>query len=238
MTALRLEQVAVGGRLHAVNLSIERGALVGLIGPNGSGKSTLLRASAGLLPAQGHVRWHDEEVSDIPIFQRARMASWVPQEAHFEFGFSVRSVVAQGRFAFGDDDHRVTETLAQFDLSGLSERPVNQLSGGERQRVLLARAVATEAPLQLWDEPLAALDPRHALEVLTHARAFTQAGGTLLFSLHDLRIAHELDAVAVLHEGRLRAFGPPSEVLTPRVLREVFGVQATYQPGLTLSLPR
>jgi iron complex transport system ATP-binding protein len=124
-----------------------------------------------------------------------------------------------------------------MDLLGLAQRPVNQLSGGERQRVLIARALATEAPLQLWDEPLAALDVRHALEVLVLAEELKRAGRTLLISLHDLRLAHCLDRVAVLHEGRLCAYGPPAEVLTPELLRKVFGVKAHTGPSLILELP-
>jgi iron complex transport system ATP-binding protein len=103
--------------------------------------------------------------------------------------------------------------------------------------VLIARALVTAAPLQLWDEPLAPLDPRHALEVLMHARRVTRAGSTLLFSLHDLRVANCLDFVVVLHQGRLRAAGPPDVVLTPELLLEVFGVRARQIEGLTLELP-
>src|ERR1019366_3149849 len=171
------------------------------------------------------------------MIDRGREAAWVPQEALFEFGFSVRSVVAQGRYAHGDDGRGVEEVLSRLDLIGLADRPVNRLSGGERHRVLLARALATEAPLQFWDEPLAALDVRHALEVLVLAGNIKRDGRTLLLSLHDLRLAHCLDMVVVLHKGRLRAAGPPAGVLTPALLREVFGVRAEIAPGLVLKLP-
>lgn len=236
--ALSLENVSVPGRLHALSLSAGPGKLVGLVGPNGSGKSTLLRVAAGLLPsaAPGHVRWEGEALEKIPVPERGRRAAWVPQEARFEFGFSVRSVVGQARYAHGDDDQGVTEALERFDLREIAERPVDRLSGGERHRVLLARAWATGARLQLWDEPLAALDPRHALETLMLGRELTQSGRTLIFSLHDLRVAFCLDQVVVLHGGRLRAVGEPEKVLTPELLREVFGVTARLEPGLTLFL--
>ncbi len=237
MSTLTLNQVAVPGRLEPVTLALGPGQLAGLVGPNGSGKSTLLQAAAGLLPHSGEVRWHGIPLPSIPMLERGRLATWVPQEIHFEFGFSVRAVVAQGRFAHGDDNHGVDAALARFDLAKLADRPVNRLSGGERERVLLARALVTQADIQLWDEPLAALDPRHALEVLMLGRELTQAGSTLVFSLHDLRMAHCLDVVAVLDHGKLRAFGPPEEVLTPQLLLEVFGVQARTEPGLTLFLP-
>lgn len=236
MHALTLENVSVPGRLEAVSITLSPGKLVGLVGPNGAGKSTVLAAAAGVLPCSGAVRWAGDPLEKIPALERGRRAAWVPQEARFEFGFSVRSVVGQGRFAHGDDEAGVDEALARFDLTRLAERPVNRLSGGERQRVLLARALATGAPLQLWDEPLAALDPRHGLEALVLARELTKAGKTLVLSLHDLRVAHCLDEVVVLHERRLRATGRPEAVLTPELLREVFGVQARLEPGLTLFL--
>jgi iron complex transport system ATP-binding protein len=182
------------------------------------------------------VSWHDRPIDHLSPLERGRSAAWVPQEARFEFGFSVRAVVAQGRYAHGDDDSGVDQALAALDLGALASRPVNRLSGGERQRVLLARALATAAPLQLWDEPLAALDPRHALEILLLARRLADAGSTVLFSLQDLRLATCLDAVALMAQGRLRAFGPPESVLTPEALAEVFGVRARPAPGVIFEL--
>lgn len=236
--SLTLSAIDVPGRLRSASLALPRGALVGLVGPNGAGKSTLLQVAAGLLPpgAGGAVAWDGEALDGISILDRGRRAAWIPQEAHFEFGFTVRAVVGQGRFAHGDDGAGVKEALARLDLTALADRRVNELSGGEKHRVLLARALATDAPLQLWDEPLAALDPRHGLEVLMLARERTKAGGTVVFSLHDLRVAHCLDLVVVLREGRLRATGAPETVLTPELLRDVFGVNARVEPGLTLFL--
>lgn len=235
--ALELLHVSVPGRLEDVSVTVRPGTVVGLVGPNGSGKSTLLQAAAGVLPHAGDVRWNGRRREDIPILERGALAAWTPQEARFEFGFSVRSVVAQGRFAHGDDEQGIDDALARFDLGALADRPVNQLSGGERQRVLLARAFATAAPLQLWDEPLAALDVQHALRVLVLARERADAGGTVVLSLHDLRVAHELDHVIVLHGRRVRAAGAPDAVLTPELLLGVFGVRARTVPGLTLELP-
>jgi iron complex transport system ATP-binding protein len=237
MNLLNVANAIVPGRLEGVTFALPRGKLVGLVGPNGSGKSTLLQVAAGILPPSEAIDWGGRRLAEIPMVERARWAAWVPQDAQFEFGFSVRSVVAQGRYAHGDDDRGVDAALASFNLTGLASRPVNHLSGGERARVLLARALATAAPLQLWDEPLAALDPRHGLEVLLLARELTRRDSTVFFSLHDLRAAHRLDLVAVLHERRLRAFGPPEEILTPSLLLDVFGVRARTEPGLILDLP-
>lgn len=237
MNALELNHATVEERLTDVSLQLPRGVIAGLVGPNGSGKSTLLQFAAGVLPGKGEVKWEGRPLEKIPLLERGRCAAWVPQEAYFEFGFSVESVVAQGRFAHGDDGRGVEEALARFDLTKLAKRPVTHLSGGERHRVLLARAWVTEAPLQLWDEPLAALDARHALEGLKLAGELAKSGKTVLLSLHDLRLAHCLDLVAVLEGGRLRALGRPGEVLTPGLLHEVFGVRARTAPGLILELP-
>ena len=149
-----------------------------------------------------------------PCLERGSLATWTPQEARFEFGFTVRAVVAQGRFAHGDDGRGVDEAIARFDLAALAHRPVNQLSGGERHRVLLARALTTAAPLQLWDEPLAALMCATSWRLLKLAVELTRAGTTMMLSLHDLRIAHCLDEVIVLHDCCVRASGQPDAVLT------------------------
>lgn len=237
MNALTMSKATVEGRISDVSLEVPKGKLVGLVGPNGSGKSTLLLVAAGLLETEGTVAWSDRDTSTISILERGRMATWVPQEAQFAFGFPVRSVVAQARFAHGDDNHGIDEVLEQFDLGPLAHRPVNQLSGGERMRVLLARAHATKAQLQLWDEPLAPLDVRHALEILKLARRLADSGHTVLMSLHDLRVAHLLDLVAVMKLGKLSAIGHPDQVLTPDLLLDVFGVYSRTGPSLILELP-
>lgn len=238
MSALELIHAGVSGRLHDVSVQVEPGRLVGLVGPNGSGKSTLLQVAAGLLPTTGEVRWQGRAISHISIPERGRLAAWVPQEAQFEFGFPVRAVVAQGRFAHGDDGEGVEQALRRLDLEALAERPVNRLSGGERHRVLLARAIVTAAPLMLWDEPLAALDVRHALEVLMLASELKQRGATVVLSLHDLRLAYCLDEVLVLQDGRLRAAGAPEVVLTPELVADVFGVRIRSGTSLVIDLAR
>lgn len=236
MSVLQLKNVAVPSRLNPVDLELPEGQLVGLVGPNGSGKSTLLMSAAGLLPAQGEVKWGGRELGEIPIMERGRFAAWVPQEAQFSFGFSVASVVGQGRFAHGDDGLGVAEALARFDLGKLVDRPVNQLSGGERQRVMLARSLVVAPNIYFWDEPLAALDVKHALQVLELARELTQAGATVLMSLHDLRLAMCLDRAIVLDGGNLCADGDPETVLSNELLQSVFGVKVEKTDGWNLHL--
>jgi iron complex transport system ATP-binding protein len=228
----------VEGRLWDVALELPAGCLAAVLGPNGAGKSTLLQALAGLLPAEGDVRWRGEALAHIPFLDRARLLAWVGQESHADFGFPVREVVAQGRFAHGGEGGGVEEALQAFDLVHIADRPVTRLSGGERRRVFLARALATGAPIQLWDEPTSHLDVRHGLEVLELANGLRAKGATVLMSLHDLRAARCFDRVLVLHRGACVAQGAPDDVLTPEVLLEVFGVKARLAQDLILELPR
>lgn len=234
---LEAKTLSISGRLEDVSFALPQGCLAAVVGPNGAGKSTLLQALAGLLPHDGEVAWQGETLARIPVLDRGRRLAWVPQELHAEFGFPVREVIAMGRFAHGDDEKGVEAALDRLDLRALARRPLTRLSGGERQRVFLARALATEAPLQLWDEPLSQLDVRHQLELLDLARALASEGGTVLLSAHDLRVAQTMDRVLMLDQGRLAAFGTPGEVLTPDRLRQVFRVQARRGEGLVLDLP-
>ena len=234
---LGAEGLRLGQRLRNLSLELGAGQMVAVVGPNGAGKSTLLQVLAGLLPARGRILWNGRELARIPYLERGRTLAWVGQEAHAEFAFPVREVVAQGRHAWGDDGDGVEAALAALDITHLAGRPITQLSGGERRRVFLARALATGAPLQLWDEPTASLDVRHALEVLRLARRLADQGGILLVSLHDLRTALCFDRVLVLDQGAAAGYGPPEQVLTPDLIRAVFRVQARLDQALTLELP-
>ncbi len=234
---LRAEALNVGARLQDLTLRVEAGEHLAVLGPNGAGKSTLLSALAGLLPARGQVHWHGQELSKNPFLQRGRMLAWLGQESHAEFAFPVRDVVAQGRHAWGDDGNGVEEAMGRLDITHLAARPITELSGGERRRVFLARALATGAPLQLWDEPASSLDVRHALEVYALARDLAGKGAALLVSLHDIRAAYRFSRVLVLNGGRLAADGPPHEVLTAPLIREVFRVEARFANSLVPELP-
>jgi len=234
---LSAEGLTLGTRLNDLSVSLEGGRMVAVVGPNGAGKSTLLQVLAGLLQARGRIRWNGRELPRIPFLERGRELTWLGQESHADFAFPVREVVAQGRHAWGDDGDGVEDAMAALDIQHLAARPITELSGGERRRVFLARALATGAPLQLWDEPTANLDVRHGLEVLKLARGLASGGSTILVSLHDLRTAFRFDDVMVLDQGRMVGFGPPVEILTPELIAAVFRVKAAPAQGLALELP-
>ena len=235
--AIRAVDLGVEGRLAGLSLELPEASLTAVVGPNGAGKSTLMQALAGLLPANGDIEWNGRPMRKIGFLERGRMLAWVGQESHADFAFPIREVVAQGRFAWGDDGAGVEAALRTFDLADLAERPVTRLSGGERRRVFLARALATGAPIQLWDEPTANLDVRHGLEVQALARTLARQGSTVLLSLHDIRAAYRFDRVLVLHRGELVADGPPHDVLTAALIREVFRVEARFLESLVPELP-
>jgi iron complex transport system ATP-binding protein len=230
-------ELSVESRLRDVGLEAGARECIGVLGPNGAGKSTLLMALAGLLKATGSVCWMGRELGGISYLERGRTLTWLGQESVADFAFPVKDVVAQGRFAHGDDGQMVDEAMSALDIAHLANRPVTELSGGERRRVFLARAFATGAPIQLWDEPASSLDARHALEVYALARNLAANGACVLVSLHDIRAAYRFDRVLVLDNGLLVVDGPPHEVLTAPLIRQVFRVEAHFMESLVLELP-
>ncbi|MFV0132367.1 ABC transporter ATP-binding protein [Streptomyces sp. HMX87] len=226
--------------VHDVSLTAGPGEVIGLVGPNGSGKSSLLRAVYRVLrPASGRVRVDGADAWSLPVRQLARTVAAVVQDSGTDVDLAVREVVAMGRtphkrLLAGDtpeDAALIESALTSVDATGLADRPFDQLSGGERQRVLIARALAQAPSLLVLDEPTNHLDIRHQLEVLGTLRRLP---ATVLVALHDLNLAaYYCDRLYVLRDGEVAASGPPAEVLTPRLLAEVYGVasEVAVHPG-------
>ncbi len=218
--------------LDGVSLTIARGEVLGLVGPNGSGKSTLLRLLAGLVrPDRGLVRLDGQPMAAMPQRQIARQIALVAQSAETSDRITVRNAVALGRTPWLDalrpwldeDDTHVAYALRRVDLAHLANRDWSTLSGGERQRGHIARALAQDPQILLLDEPTNHLDIRHQLAILDLVRSL---GVSVVIALHDLNQAMRCDRLAVLQNGRLRALGPPAEILDPALLARVFGVRA------------
>ncbi len=239
MTRLAADAVTVslGGVevLRDVSLQPEPGAVTLVCGRNGSGKTTLLKTLAGLrAPDSGVVRVDGTSLATMAPRERARRVTLIPQHADSPFEFTGRQLVVMGRHAhvarFGRpapaDRAAVERALHRADAMAFADRPVHQLSGGERQRISIARALATEAPVVLADEPTANLDLDHALSLLAVFRALARDGGTVVLAAHDLNaVAPRVDRVAVLHRGTVVCFDTPERALAPARLREVFGVE-------------
>ncbi|MCO8269260.1 ABC transporter ATP-binding protein [Actinoplanes sp. TRM 88003] len=220
--------------LREVTTSVPRGSLVGLLGPNGSGKTSLLRAVAALVPADaGQVTLDGDDVARVKRAALARRVALLAQHAETDLDLTVLDVVLLGRtphrrsrWSDGRDDNTIAErALERADLTEFAHRKWQTLSGGERQRAQLARALAQEPELLLLDEPTNHLDVGHQLQLLSLVR---KSGVTTLAALHDLNLATMFcDSVVVLDRGRVVATGPPADVLTPKLLAEVYGVEAT-----------
>lgn len=237
MTAIQVQGASCrrGGRwvLQDLSLTVHPGRLLALVGPNGAGKSTLLALMCGDLPLRGgEIVIGDRPLRGWAPGELARMRSVLLQSNTVSFSFSAREVVEMGRNPWvgrpeSDDDAQVVESaLQQADVVHLADRPFSSLSGGERARVSLARVLAQQTPIVLLDEPTAALDLRHQEDVMTLARDLARAGRAVVVVLHDLSLASAYaDDVAVISNGRLRAWGPPPQVLTPELVGEVYGVQ-------------
>jgi iron complex transport system ATP-binding protein len=222
--------------LDGIDLSLEPGRLTALIGPNGAGKTTLLRAMAGLaMPRAGEVVLNGTSVARLRASERARAIAYLPQGGAVAWPLRVASVVALGRLPYGErpDDlpplsrEAVATALRSVGLQGFEDRPATSLSGGERARMLLARALATQAPVLLADEPVGALDPRHQLVVLDVLKAHARAGATVVAILHDLTLAARFaDEIVLLEQGKIVASGPPAAALTEARLAASFGIRA------------
>ena len=220
--------------LDGATLALTPGCITAILGPNGSGKSTLLRALAGIWTTDtGSVTLDGRALGEMSRQEIARRVSFLPQDTHCEFAFTVGEIVAMGRHPHRGrfapegmrDREAIDEAIATCDLEHLRGRTVDRLSGGERQRVAIARCLATEPAVLLLDEPTAHLDVEHALAILALCQRLASSGTAIAVAMHDLAtVARFSNHVALLQAGRIVAAGPPVDVLTPRRCREVFAV--------------
>lgn len=217
--------------LRDLTLTLPRGQMTSLVGPNGAGKSTLLSVIARLLtPEAGQVLVDGLDVARAPGEEVARRVAVLRQENRVAARLTVADLVRFGRFPhgrgrLGEDDHRaVEEALDYVELGSLRERYLDQLSGGQRQRAYLAMVLAQGTEYVLLDEPLNSLDMRHAAAAMATLRqAADDLGRTVVLVLHDLNMASaHCDHVVAMREGDVVAQGPPSEIMSPAVLRRVF----------------
>lgn len=241
MSYLTTEQLSIhfGERevVRQVSLDIEPGGLIGLIGPNGAGKTTLMRALAGLQDYQGQIHFDKRSLHDLPPQQRARTIAYLPQGHAAHWPLPAREIVILGRLPyrrafreFSEQDHAAVERALELtDTSTFADRRVTELSGGERARVMLARALAVQAPILFCDEPVASLDPYHQIHIMEVLREYAAAGASVIAVLHDLTLASRFcQRLLLLHEGRIVADGNAESVLSVDNLARTYHVAARH----------
>jgi iron complex transport system ATP-binding protein len=255
VSSLTLIDVAVSyGRRPALapfSTTVTSGEWLGLIGPNGAGKSSLLRAIVGITDYAGDVLVDGAPLGLRTRRRRAELIAYVPQSPVLPEDMTGFEYVLLGRAPyvgyFGTesrhDKEMTRDVLRRLELTGFADRRLGELSGGERQRLVIARALAQEAPILLLDEPTSALDIGHqqqALELV--ARLRREHGLTVISAMHDLTLAGQYsDRLALLYEGQCVASGPAVEVLRAETLAEFYGVRVTvhHEPdGTVVVIPR
>jgi iron complex transport system ATP-binding protein len=219
--------------VNGVSLSVGKGRILGLLGPNGSGKSSLLRLICRLRKVKsGVIRLGDDDIATIPRAALARRIAFVEQQSTTDTQLTVRDVVRLGRTPHrgllstwnAGDEAAIDEALGRVDMRDRAEQLWQTLSGGERQRVHIARALAQAPSELLLDEPTNHLDIQHQLDILS---LVSKLGVTSIVALHDLNLAAMFcDSLAVMRKGEIVAAGAPEEVLTEKLIGDVFGVNA------------
>ena len=225
-------QVALAGRtvLKSLDLQIAAGRWTCVVGPNGAGKSTLLRALAGLLPHGGQVRWQGQALDTIARRDRGLQLSWLGQGEATTLDLRVWDVAMLGRLPHQGwlgaptelDRQMVEAALKATQAWDWRERTLAELSGGERQRVLLARAMAGNAPTMLMDEPLANLDPPHQVDWLEQVHCLIAQGTTVVSVLHEIGMALHAHEVIVMDQGQVLHHGACSDAQTHAAIEAVF----------------
>jgi iron complex transport system ATP-binding protein len=227
--------VELGGReiLAGVRLEVPSGSWVCVIGPNGAGKTTLVHAIAGLVSHGGSVELWGRPLERLGRRERARAVAVVPQLPTVPEGLTVEGYVLLGRTphlgflgAESRHDHEtVDRALERLELTWAAARRLETLSGGELRRVVLARALAQEAPLLLLDEPTAGLDLGQQLRVLELIEDLRRTEGlTVVSTMHDLTLAGRFaERFALLAGGRVVAEGARGDVLAPHLIAEHYG---------------
>ncbi len=240
MVTVTLDALSVdlGGRtvVRGITTALAAGEFIGIVGPNGAGKSTLVRAILGLVePSAGTIALDGVPVGALARRDVARTLAYLPQGQTLHWPLIVERLVALGRLPHlaplsridEDDREAVAEAMWRADVAHLAGRVATELSGGERARVMLARALAVGARGIVVDEPLAALDPGHQIDVMELLAREARGGALVISVLHDLTMAaRHCSRLLLIDGGELVADGPPAEVLTADRLTEVYGISA------------
>ena len=219
--------------LNGVNLSLQDGEIGVLLGKNGAGKSTLFKCVLGISKPTGEINFDGRDLTKISRVERAKLIAYVPQEISFG-DLTVFDSVLVGRVArFGlvagqEDREVVTKVLKDLDLEHISNKNVNQLSGGERQKVAIARALAQDPKMLVFDEPTGNLDIQNEKLIFDLARKIAKEKGiTILIAIHNLNFAMDFgDKFFFIKDGEIKHTGGV-ETINENTIEDIFGVKAT-----------
>lgn len=224
-----------------LSFSVEKGRITGIIGPNGSGKTTLMKMMNGALsPQSGEIFIKDKPIQRYSAKELARTIAVLPQHAESSFDFTVREVVALGRYPFykgllkqstAKDDEMVERSMAFTGVERFADKSIQSLSGGERQRVLLAKALAQEPEILLLDEPTNHLDLSYQMKLMDLLKDWVKGCQlTVVAILHDLNIASlYCDQVLLLDQGQVKALGKPGDVMDSKLLEGIYNTKLSRQ---------
>jgi iron complex transport system ATP-binding protein len=241
---LAVENLAFGFRSRLVGddvtFALAPGETLAVLGGNGAGKTTLFRTLLGLLPPlAGRVSIGDRAIASLTAAARAARLAYVPQQHASAYAFTVTEAVMMGRASYigtfarpGRTDHAaVSDALATLGIASLARRPVTEISGGERQLVMIARALAQQAPILILDEPTANLDFGNRVRVLRELDRLRARGMTILFSTHepDQALAHA-DRALLLADGRTLALDAVARALTAENIERLYKTPVRLLP--------
>lgn len=224
---LETHQLMVEDRLFNLSLTIPSGTLFGIIGPNGAGKSTLLKAIAGLIPLDyGSIHYNQQSLDLLNRKERSRMIHLVPQTLSIPFDYTAFEIVEMACYS---SESNSSDALARVNALHLAGRSITELSVGERQRIYLARALVTNCPILLFDEPTANLDIRQQNDIWELLTSLANEQRTVIVTNHDLKMTTRYcSGLAIINQGQCIASGPTEEVMTTEAMEEIFGVK--YDP--------
>lgn len=220
---LEIKEVSIDGRLFDLSMNISKGSLFALLGPNGAGKSSLLKAIAGIISLnRGSIFYDGVNLNSYPRAVRSRMIHFVPQGVSIPFDYTCHEIVSMACYG---SKIKIEEAFERVDASDLMERPITKLSMGERQKIYIARALVTNCPILLFDEPTSNLDIRHQLEVWNLLQELKSPDRIIVVANHHLPYTTRYcEETGLIIQGSCLACGFTSHVLTEDCIKREFGI--------------
>ena len=215
--------------VNAVNMEIKNGQVVGLLGPNGAGKTTTFYMTVGMIkPDQGHVFLDDQDITNDPMYLRARKGvGYLPQETSVFKKLTVKqnilAILEMASAPKAIQEEQVDKLLDELSIKHLKNQKASQLSGGERRRLEITRALATNPSFILLDEPFAGIDPLAVIDIKKIIVHLKNRGIGILISDHNVRETLEVcDKAYILNDGKIIESGRPEKIVSSETARRIY----------------